>query len=77
MGLEQLKNSKFKLDKINAGSENALETWGKFEDRHHRITIYLENTVYDQVQKLRHQGIKQSVLINTALKEFLKTENEM
>jgi len=70
-----VKNGKAKLDKINAASENVLETWGKYEDRHHCITICLENEVYGQVYKLHHQGIKQSVLINSALKKNFKVED--
>ena len=44
----------------------------KFEERYKRITIYLENEVFAEVQAIRSQGINQTTLINAAVKEFVQ-----
>lgn len=71
MGIERLRASKLKLDEINANSSKIPEIMEKFEDRYRRITIYLENEIYDKVQEKRRQGISQTALINAALKNLL------
>lgn len=71
MGMDKLWESKQKLDQINhphirATEETALG--GRFEDRHKRITIYLEREVYDQLQSLRGRGYSQTRVVNAALR---------
>ena len=43
-----------------------------FEQRHRRITLYLENAVYADLQVIRKQGVSQSTLVNLAVKDFLE-----
>lgn len=73
MGMDKLWESKLKLDKINQShavpAEEVLPQ-GKFEDRHKRITIYLEREVYDQLQIMRSRGFSQTRVINNALRLF-------
>lgn len=73
MGMDKLWESKLKLDKINQSHLTAIESAvnkGKFEDRHKRITIYLEREIYEQLQILRSRGYSQTRIINNALKLF-------
>ena len=64
-----LSESKKRLDAIN----QAPVKQGSFEDRHRRITLYLENDVYADLQLLRGSGISQSNIVNEALKEYMIT----
>ena len=79
MGLDKLWESKQRLEQINqtinvddtTGTTSRLKAKGpKFEERHTRITLYLENDVFSDLQALRSQGISQSLILNTALKEY-------
>ena len=64
---ESLNKSKKRLDAIN----NAPIKQSSFEDRHRRITLYLENDVYADLQILRNTGMSQSRIVNDALKSYI------
>ena len=75
MSMDKLWETKKRLEQINrtviAGTVDPLHHKGpKFEERHKRITLYLENEVYSDLQAIRSQGISQSLVVNLALKEF-------
>ena len=74
MGLDKLWTVKKRMEQINRESENELpaEQSLPFEQRHRRVTLYLENAVYTDLQVMRRQGISQSTLVNLAVKEFLE-----
>ena len=74
MGLDKLWTVKRRMEQINRDHENELpqEQSLPFEQRHRRITLYLENAVYADLQVMRRQGISQSTLVNLAVKEFLE-----
>ena len=74
MGLDKLWTVKKRMEQINRDPENELpsEQSLPFEQRHRRITLYLENAVYADLQVMRRQGISQSTLVNLAVKEFLE-----
>ena len=74
MGLDKLWTVKKRMEQINRDPENELpsEQSLPFELRHRRITLYLENAVYADLQVMRRQGISQSTLVNLAVKEFLE-----
>ena len=74
MGLDNLWTVKKRMEQINRNPENELppEQSLTFEQRHRRITLYLENAVYADLQVMRRQGISQSTLVNLAVKEFLE-----
>lgn len=62
-----LTESKKRLDAIN----NVPVKQSRFEDRHRRVTLYLENDVYADLQLLRNTGMSQSQIVNNALKEYI------
>ena len=77
MGLDKLWTVKKRLEQINRDpgqDETALspEQTLPFEQRHRRVTLYLENAVYADLQVIRRQGISQSTIVNLAVKEFLE-----
>lgn len=72
MGMSKLWESKQKMERLNRSVET--ETKMRYEDRHRRITIYLEQEIYDKLQVLRKQGLTQTAVINAALEEFLAKE---
>ena len=74
MGLDKLWTVKKRMEQINRNPENELppEQSLPFEQRHRRITLYLENAVYSDLQVMRRQGISQSTIVNLAVKEFLE-----
>ena len=67
-----LSESKKRLDAIN----QAPAKQGSFEDRHRRITLYLENDVYADLQLLRGSGTSQSQIVNDALKNYISKSPE-
>ncbi len=69
MGMDKLWQSKLKMDRINQlnGAETEDLPKGRFEDRHKRITIYLERDIYENLQIMRSRGFSQTRLINKAL----------
>ena len=77
MGMRKLWDSKQKLERINSQSvqvDQRRVPRGKFEERHRRITIYLEWDLYDKLQERRIEGISQTRVINDALRCFWKNE---
>ncbi len=56
-----LGKSKEKLDEINRGriynARNGGRKIGTFEEEHKRVTLYLQNAVYEEIQSLRERGI--------------------
>ena len=76
MSLDKLWETKQRLEQINRKHINAcggqLQVKGpKFEERNKRITLYLENEVYADLQAIRSQGLSQSMIVNLAVKEFI------
>ena len=76
MSLDKLWETKKRLELINrnvggSGAVPLAEKGPKFEERNKRITLYLENDVYADLQAIRSQGVSQSMLVNLALKEFI------
>ncbi|MEA4835254.1 MAG: hypothetical protein VB133_08975 [Anaeromusa sp.] len=77
MGMRKLWDSKQKLERINSQAvqvDQRRVPRGKFEERHRRITIYLEWDLYDKLQERRIEGISQTRVINDALRCFWKNE---
>ena len=77
MGMRKLWESKQKLERINSQAvqvDQRRVPRGKFEERHRRITIYLEWDLYDKLQERRIEGISQTRVINDALRCFWKNE---
>ena len=77
MGMRKLWDSKQKLERINSQAvqvDQRRVPRGKFEERHRRITIYLEWDLYDKLQERRIEGISQTRVINDALRRFWKNE---
>ena len=77
MSIDRLWAVKKRLEEINrraSQDENSLRSEQplSFEQRHRRITLYLENAVYADLQVLRKQGLSQSLIVNLAVKEFIK-----
>ena len=75
--MDKLWESKKRLEKINAriiaqNKEEGPKKRLKYEERNRRITIYLANEVYADLQAIRSQGVNQSLVINLALQEFLE-----
>ena len=75
--IDKLWESKKRLEQINSrlaarNKEEAPEKRLKFEERNRRITIYLENAVFDELQAIRSQGVNQSMVVNLAVREFLE-----
>lgn len=69
--MNNLLNSKRRLDSIN----NSSLVGSRFEDRYRRITLYLENDIYADLQLLRGPGMSQSSIVNAALKQFFKSNH--
>lgn len=83
MTMEVLLKSKQQLEQINnpvveppsPGTKNYRRTKGpKFEERHKRVTTYLENEVYNEIESLRERGLIMNITatVNAALKEYVK-----
>ena len=66
MGLDKLWAVKKRMEQINRDKNNDLppEHPLPFEQRHRRITLYLETAVYADLQVMRRQGISQSRNMN-------------
>ena len=76
MGLDKLWETKQRLEQINRkhleGCGDQPQAKGlKYEERHKRITLYLENEVFADLQAIRSQGVSQSMIVNLAVKEFI------
>lgn len=65
MGMSKLWESKQKMERLNRRVESGAKI--RYEDRYRRITIYLENEIYDKLQVLRNRGFTQTTVINAAL----------
>lgn len=72
MGMSKLWESKQKMERLNRRVESEIKV--RYEERHKRITIHLENAIHDKLQALRKQGFTQTAVINAALEEFLEKE---
>ena len=73
---EQMLQSKESLESINSGHSGEkkpllLPRRKKFEERNRRVTLYLTNETYSDLQAVRSQGYNQSTLVDRAVKEFL------
>lgn len=83
MGMDKLLESKQKLKRINATESEKPSTYEPifhrnarpcFEERFKRVTTYLENDLYREVEALREQGriINLKTLYNEALRDYLR-----
>ena len=82
MGMDKLWDSKQKLKRINAcDSEkpSSPQTYQRssgpsFEERHKRVTTYIENDLYREIESLREQGRISNLktLYNDALRDYLR-----
>ena len=70
MGLNRLWESKQKIDRLNRRS--ASEPPARYEDRYKRLTLHIENRLFDELQRLRKLGFTQTAVVNAALEEFLE-----
>ena len=73
---EEMLQSKESLESINSahsGEEKPLllPRQKKFAERNQRVTLYLTNETYSDLQAVRSQGYNQSALVEQAVKEFL------
>ena len=76
MSLDKLWETKQRLEQINrkhldACGDQPQAKGLKYEERHKRITLYLENEVFADLQAIRSQGVSQSMIVNLAVKEFI------
>jgi len=80
MGMDKLWESKQKLERINAADPEKplpagqLSYRPRFEERHKRVTTYLENDLYREIESLREQGkiLNLKSLYNDALRDYLQ-----
>ena len=47
---------------------------GRFDECHKRVTLYLENSIFDEVQALRQQGFGLTEMVNIALADFIEKQ---
>ena len=84
MGLNRLKKASQSIEAMNQGQQEAIGTeprsrhyrrtsGPRFEDRYQRITTYLENNLFRQVESLREQGkiLNLTAFFNQALVSYL------
>ena len=88
MGMARLKVTSKSIEAINQGQKDTeteikprqyRRTSGpRFEERYHRVTTYLENELFRQVESLREQGkiLNLTALFNQALHTYLKQNYE-
>lgn len=50
---------------------------GRFDECHKRVTLYLENSIFDEVQALRQQGFGLTEIVNVALARFIETQKKI
>lgn len=87
MGMDKLRKASQKIEAINhfepepisKGSprQSHRRTLGpRFEERYRRVTTYLENDLFRQVESLREQGriLNLTALFNEAVREHLKVK---
>ncbi|HEY8910780.1 MAG TPA: hypothetical protein VIM51_10955 [Desulfosporosinus sp.] len=80
MGLDKLKETAQRIEAMNAVEGNEVispryrrSLGPKFEERHKRITTYLENDLFRKVEALREQGkiLSLTSLFNESVKDYL------
>ena len=90
MGMARLKKTSQSIEAINHGKrENEPEvslrqyhrrrsSGPRFEERHQRVTTYLENDLFRQIESLRERGkiLNLTALFNQALHSYLKEHYE-
>jgi len=86
MGMDKLWESKQKLERINASDPERPSTTAplsyqrtpgpSFEERHKRVTTYVENNLYYEIESLREQGkiLNLKSLYNDALRDYLRNK---
>lgn len=74
MTMDKFLAGKKKLDSINSEDYSTLVSGGTFEERHKRVTLYLELPLYDQIQELRRERkiTNMTHFVNDALNFFLE-----
>lgn len=79
MGMDKLWESKRRIEEINASTQPSSiryrrSSGPKFEERHRRITTYLENDLFREVELLRaHEEILSlTAFFNEAIRVYLK-----
>lgn len=74
--MNKLVDSKQKIEAINSSGSSSLDL-GRvlrptFEERHKRLTIYLEHDVYKCLLERRSYGSSQTKMINEALRRYFE-----
>lgn len=74
MTMDKFLAGKRRLESINNRDYSNSVVGGTFEERHKRVTLYLELPLFDQVQALRREGkiTNMTHFVNKALNFFLK-----
>jgi hypothetical protein len=83
MGMDKLWESKKRIDDINSSDAADSSTVPRyrrtsglrFEERHKRVTTYIHNDLYRELEALREQGkiLNLTALYNDALSHYFKT----
>ncbi len=68
---DRLAASRRRLDRINGRAAEGEMRLGKFEERHRRVMVHMENQVYHDLQLLRRRGVSQARAVNEALRAYL------
>lgn len=81
----KMQQTKQQIDKINNPATNlapgipATKHYRrnqklKYEERHQRVTIYIENELHHEIESLRERGLilNKSAMINTAIKAYIQ-----
>lgn len=76
MTMDKLLQGKRRLEAINNKESNTRIVGGTFEDRHKRVTLYLELPLFEEIQELRLEGKISNMtrFVNTALRYYLDEE---
>lgn len=83
MGMDKLWESKKQMEQIRNGRPKAERPLRyrrgeglKFEERHRRVTTYIENELFYQLEGIRErEPISMTAIMNAALREYLKKYN--
>lgn len=84
MGMDRLKRTSQAIEAMNRNQEgpeaemrprqHRRTTGPRFEERHQRVTTYLENDLFRQIESLREQGkiLSITALFNEALRAYVQ-----
>ena len=83
--MKQINKKNGERRKVKPISKNKSKTQSKqenskqklsFEERHKRLTTYVENKLYDRIQRMKDTGQIRTIteFVNNAFKEYIKQE---